>query len=104
MPVGQAINPPFGEAAKTASWSPRDRVRGLVVGILAARQAARPFSDDETLIEIGMTSMDMVTLLLSVESEFNVDVPQHEINVDVFRSVATIHALIGRLLPAGVPA
>jgi acyl carrier protein len=41
----------------------------------------------------------MVTLLLSVESEFDLEVPQHEITADTFRSIATIDSLIHRLLP-----
>jgi acyl carrier protein len=79
--------------------SPRERLRGLVVGIVARKAPVKPFSDDDTLAEIGVTSVDMVTLLLSVESEFGVEVPQHEITADVFRSIATIDSLIRRLLP-----
>ena len=83
----------FGEPA-------RQRLRRLVDGIIAAKRPERPFSDDDTLAEIGITSIDMVTLLLAVESEFYVEVPQHEITADVFRSIATIDSLIRRLAPA----
>ena len=79
---------------------PRQRLRRLVEGIVAAKRPVPPFSDDDTLAEIGVTSIDMVTLLLAVESEFDVEVPQHEITADVFRSIATMDGLIGRLLPA----
>jgi hypothetical protein len=41
----------------------------------------------------------MVTLLLAVESEFNIEVPQCEITPEVFRSISTIDALVWRLLP-----
>jgi acyl carrier protein len=87
--------------AAVAGFGPssRERVRGLVAGILAAKSAGAPFSDDDTLAEIGIASVDMVTLLLAVESEFNVEVPPHEITAEVFRSVSTIAGLIHRLQP-----
>jgi acyl carrier protein len=81
------------------SGSPRARLRALVAGILAAKSQTRPFSDDDTLAEIGIASVDMVTLLLSVESEFDLEVPQQEITADMFRSISTIDALVRRLLP-----
>jgi acyl carrier protein len=84
---------PGGRDAPTA----RERLRGLVVGILPAEPPPPPFADDATLAEIGIGSVDMVTLLFAVESEFDIEVPQHEITADVFRSIATIDALIGRL-------
>jgi acyl carrier protein len=84
--------------------SSRERVRGLVVGILAAKSAGTAFSDDATLAEIGIASVDMVTLLLSVEGEFDIEVPQHEITAEVFRSVSTIASLIQRLRPQAVAA
>lgn len=91
--------------AATASSSPsRERLRGLVTQILDEKQIARPFSDDETLAEIGIASIDMVTLLLAVETTFDLEVPQEEITTDVFRSVATIDALIQRLRPGAVQA
>lgn len=78
----------------------RERLRGLVTDILATKSSARHFTDDETLAEIGIASIDMVTLLLSVEREFDVEVPTHEITADVFRSISTIDSLVGRLLPS----
>jgi acyl carrier protein len=96
-----AINRPIERAS--GEVSALERIRGLVAGILATRScAAATFSDEDTLAEIGIASLDMVTLLLAVESEFNIEVPQCEITPEVFRSVSTIDALVWRLLP--VPA
>jgi acyl carrier protein len=81
-----------------AVWT-LEKIRGLVAGILGARACATTFSDEDTLAEIGIASLDMVRLLLAVESEFGIEVPQCEITPDVFRSVATIDALVWRLLP-----
>jgi acyl carrier protein len=97
--LDSAPGQPGDAAAAHLMPSPRERVRALVAGILAAKSAAPSFSDDDVLAEIGIASVDMVTLLLAVESEFDVEVPQHEITAEVFRSVSTIETLIVRLLP-----
>jgi acyl carrier protein len=80
--------------------SPRQRLRGLVTEILAKRSAVKPFSDDDTLAEVGLASLDMVALMLAVENEFTLEIPQSEINAEVFRSVATLADLLIRLGPA----
>ena len=77
----------------------RERLRGLVAGILAAKSAPAVFHDDDTLAEIGIASIDMVSLLLAIESEFDLEVPAPEITTEVFRSIATIDALVCRMLP-----
>jgi acyl carrier protein len=73
------------------------RLRNLVFEILlqSARKAAA-FTRDDTLAEIGLGSMDMISLMLAVESEFQIEIPQEEITPEAFRSVATIEALVVR--------
>lgn len=88
---------PVTAADAAAPGSSRLRLRELVTEILAAQSQERPFSDDDTLVEIGITSVDMVTLLLAVESAFDIEVPQHEITAETFRSVATVDAMLSRL-------
>jgi acyl carrier protein len=44
--------------------------------------------------------LDMVNLVLSVESEFNVTIPETDITPKSFRSISTISALLTSLLPA----
>jgi acyl carrier protein len=83
---------------------PRDTIRALVADILAAQGQTEPFSDDDTLAEIGIGSVDMVTLLLALESTFNLEVPPHEITIDVFRSIGTLDAMVRRLQPFRVAA
>lgn len=86
-------------AGEGATVSVRERLRGLVVTILAERGAEARFTDDDVLAEIGIASVEMVSLLLAVESAFDIEVPQEEITTDVFRSIATLAAMIGRLCP-----
>ena len=77
--------------------SPRERIAGLVRRILAERAIERPFSADDDLREIGLTSLDMVNLVLAVESELAVSIPERDITPANFRSVASIEALVTAL-------
>jgi acyl carrier protein len=75
----------------------RQRLRRVIGRILHEKQIETAFSDTETLAEIGISSIDIVTLLLAVETTSALEIPQEEITTDMVRSVAAIDAPIGRL-------
>ena len=87
--------------AGPAPPSPRARLRAVVTEILAAHAIAASFDDDDTLAEVGLTSLDMVKLMLAVENEFTIEIPQADITPETFRSVATMERLVGRLMGGG---
>ena len=72
-------------------------VTDVVRRVLAARSIAQPVRPHDDLREAGLTSLDMVSLVLSVESEFGIKIPEREITPANFRSIATIETLIARL-------
>lgn len=76
---------------------PRHRMLALVKSILAKNSVDRPLSVDEELGKAGLSSIDMVNLMLAVEAEFDVTIPAAEITPANFRSIATIEALILKL-------
>jgi acyl carrier protein len=78
--------------------SPVDRVAALVCGLLAKRSVNRPVGTDEDLSEAGLTSLDMVNLMLAVEAEFDLKIPDRDMTPANFRSIARIEALVGALL------
>jgi acyl carrier protein len=75
----------------------RDRVLALAQHILAKNAVDQPLAADDRLTAAGLTSVDMVNLMLAVEAEFDITIPAADITPDNFRSVATIEALIARL-------
>jgi acyl carrier protein len=81
------------------SHPPADRVADLVKRIFTKRSLTFPVSYDEDLRDLGLSSLDMVNLVLSVESEFNVTIPETDITPKSFRSISTISALVTNLLP-----
>jgi acyl carrier protein len=78
--------------------STTDRVAGLILRMLSERSLGTPTSPDDDLRSLGMSSLDMVNLVLSVESEFDLSIPEADITPTKFRSIATIGKLVGSLL------
>ena len=77
----------------------RDRLHALVKQILATNSITRPVSIDDPLTEAGLSSIDMVNLMLAVEAEFDIMIPASDITPANFRSISTIGALIVRINP-----
>ena len=69
----------------------------VVRRILEARSIVQPVLPHADLREAGLTSLDMVSLVLSVESEFGIKIPEREITPTNFRSIATIETLVAGL-------
>jgi len=76
----------------------RDRLLRLVGQILGKADAADSVPPEGRLSELGMSSIKMVNLMLAVEMEFDLTIPQGDITPENFRSVATVEALLARLL------
>jgi acyl carrier protein len=77
-----------------------DRLKRLAEQFLVSKSGARSISVEDGLIDAGLTSIDMVNLMLAVEAEFDVSIPQSAITPENFRSVSTIEALILKLDPS----
>jgi acyl carrier protein len=71
-----------------------DRILGLVRAILKQNAIAAEVLLDSKLVDVGLTSMDMVNLMLSVEAEFDFTIPQAEITPENFQSVNTLERMI----------
>lgn len=75
----------------------RMRVAALVAGLAEAKGTSRPIEADERLVDVGLTSMDMVNLMLAVEAAFDIMIPPGDITPGNFRSIASIEALVERV-------
>jgi acyl carrier protein len=77
---------------------PTERIVALVARLLAKRGIDRPVGRDDDLTASGLSSLDIVNLMLSVETEFGITVPEREMTPANFRSIAQIDALVRTLL------
>jgi acyl carrier protein len=83
---------------KGQSLSPEPRIVTVVQQVFEERAIARSVRSDDLLAEAGLTSLDLVKIVLLVESEFNLMIPISDIKPANFRSISTIGRLVGRLL------
>jgi len=85
-------------SAKPAHSLPlRPRLLALI-GQILGKGDGTSLPVDARLSELGMSSIKMVNLMLAVEGEFDLSIPQNEITPDNFRSVTSIEGMLGRLL------
>ena len=76
-----------------------ERIFGIVTKLLKKRGHAAQFQTEQPLQDAGLTSLDMVNLMLAVELEFELEIPQREMTPENFRSVAAIGRLVEALVP-----
>jgi acyl carrier protein len=75
-----------------------ERVTQLVRQIMAKRSIDRLVGYDDVLSECGLSSLDLVNLMLAVETEFDIKIPDRDMTPSNFRSIAQIDKLVGALL------
>jgi acyl carrier protein len=76
------------------------RILALVDAILQQNSIAATVHPDSRLADVGLTSMDMVNLMLGVEAEFDLTIPQSEITPDNFQSIRALERVINAQLKA----
>ncbi|MBR0950172.1 phosphopantetheine-binding protein [Bradyrhizobium canariense] len=82
----------------------RNRIIKLVKGILAQNSLTADITPQAKLVDAGLTSMDMVNLMLGVEAEFDFTIPQSEITPENFQSVETLERMVATQLQSAAAA
>jgi acyl carrier protein len=85
-------------SANAPAAGPLERIVALVERILERKPGTAPLDTRARLNELGMSSMKMINLMLAIEVEFDVTIPQADITPDNFDSIASVEALVVRLL------
>jgi acyl carrier protein len=79
----------------------QSRILVLVKSILEQNAISAQIGPATRLVDVGLTSMDMVNLMLGVEAEFDFTIPQSEITPENFQSIETLEQMIvAQLQPA----
>ena len=77
--------------------SHEQRIAGVVQRLLNEHSINRVAGIEEDLRQAGLSSLDMVSLVLSVEEEFGLMIPEVSIMPANFRSIRTISELVETL-------
>jgi acyl carrier protein len=70
------------------------RIMALVKTILQQNAMTAKVKPDSLLVDVGLTSMDMVNLMLGVEAEFDFTIPQDEITPENFQSIKSLERMV----------
>ena len=76
---------------------PESKIADVVHQLLRDRSLDRAFGPEDNLRDVGLTSLDMTSLVFAVEAEFAIQIPDRAITPANFTSVATIARLVGTL-------
>lgn len=76
---------------------PPERIAALIGALLAKRGIDRPVGRHDDLSEAGLSSLDTVNLMLAVETEFDLKIPDRDMTPANFRSIVRIEALVAAL-------
>ncbi len=71
-----------------------DHIMTLARGVMNERAPSVEFSVDDSLTDIGLSSLDLVGLMLAVESEFDIMIPPAYLKPERFRSVGAIARMV----------
>ena len=82
----------------------RNRIIKLVKDILEQNSLTADVTPEAKLVDVGLTSMDMVNLMLGVEAEFDFTIPQSEITPENFQSVETLERMVAAQLQLAIAA
>lgn len=78
-----------------------DRVKAVLVGVLANGVEAAEIGDDADLVdEYGLDSLQMISFLLGIEDEFDVELDYENLRLDDLRSVRQFGRFVAGLVPA----
>lgn len=75
------------------------RVTLLVRRAIGKQSITKPVGHDDDLRACGLSSLGLVNLMLSVETEFDLKIPERDMTPANFRSIARIADLIRSLTP-----
>ncbi|HEU4550687.1 MAG TPA: phosphopantetheine-binding protein [Rhizomicrobium sp.] len=74
--------------------SPTERITAIAARMLLKRGVAASPARGDNLRDAGLTSLDMVNLMLAIEAEFDIEVPQSAMTPENFDTVAAIEKLV----------
>ncbi len=74
-----------------------DRTGAVVARLLARRSVSMALTPESDLKASGLTSLDMVTLVLAVECEYGVTIPENAMTPENFKTIRSINDLVSAL-------
>ena len=74
--------------------SAKDRITAIASRMLLKRGVTTIPGSTDNLRDAGLTSLDMVNLMLAVEAEFDIEIPLSAMTPDNFDTIAAMDSLV----------
>jgi acyl carrier protein len=74
--------------------SAKDRITAIASRMLLKRGVITIPGSTDNLRDAGLTSLDMVNLMLAIEAEFDIEIPQSAMTPDNFDTIAAMDSLV----------
>ena len=74
-----------------------EKVSAVVQKVAGEHGIKSPIGAEECLVDRGMTSMALVDLMLAVEVDFDITIPQRDLTPTNLRSIQSLGLLLERL-------
>jgi acyl carrier protein len=72
-----------------------------IIGFITDRFPQNQVSESEDIFSLGyINSLFAMELVMFIEKEFGITIPNEELHIDNFRTAVSMTALVGRLRPA----
>lgn len=77
-----------------------ESIKGLITAIVRGfvKHTDEDIAESQDLSDLGLTSFDMVNLMLAVEAEFDLTIPSSKLVPANFRSIENIETLVRGLI------
>ena len=75
----------------------REQITEIVEAMLIRRDRSPNIAADASLTDAGLTSLDMVNLIMAIEDRFEIEIPQRRMTPANFRTIAAIEQLVAGL-------
>ncbi|EED97381.1 acyl carrier protein [Burkholderia multivorans] len=75
----------------------KNEIRAILKQVAHLEAAVDSIGDADDLYEAGLSSLDTIQLMLALERQFNVEIPDELLNRNLFRSIDALAETIGAL-------
>ena len=77
--------------------SVRAKISEIVLNLARRRQLPGPVTADQNLRDLGLKSLDLVNMMLAIEEEFGIEIPQQQLTLENFQSIKMIERLVANV-------
>lgn len=75
----------------------KDEIRKIVGSIAHIDVSPERIADDDDLYEAGLSSLNTIQLMLVIEKHFNIEIPDEQLNRQLFGSIDSLAETISQL-------